>query len=181
MADFFWYFFLYSFVGFLFEVVYARATHSPKQDRKCLYLLPLCPVYGLGAVLILLLPSAVRDNPLLLLPAAAVLCTAAEYLMGLFYEKAARVPFWDYSHLPCSLGGRVCLRFTLYWGALSLPALYIIHPAAAWLAARLPLWALPPAALVLGADTLLTALVLRRTGDTDSLRWYARLPRRRAA
>ena len=61
MADFFWYFFLYSFVGFLFEVVYARATHSPKQDRKCLYLLPLCPVYGLGAVLSLLLPPAVRE------------------------------------------------------------------------------------------------------------------------
>ena len=177
----FWYFLIYSFLGFLVEVVYARSVGAAKRDRKCRLLLPICPVYGLGALAVLALPAAVRAHPLLLLPAAGAACTAVEYLTSIFYEKVFRVAFWDYSHLPCSLGGRVCLRFTLYWGALSLLALYMIHPAAAWLAAQLPPWALPPAALVLGADTLLTALVLRRTGDTDSLRWYARLPRRRAA
>ena len=176
-----WTFWIYSFFGYLLERGYAAATHAERQARKCFWLLPLCPVYGLGALAVLALPAAVRAHPLLLLPAAGAACTAVEYLTSIFYEKVFRVAFWDYSHLPCSLGGRVCLRFTLYWGALSLPALYIIHPAAAWLAAQLPPWALPPAALVLGADTLLTALVLRRTGDTDSLRWYARLPRRRAA
>ena len=58
---------------------------------------------------------------------------------------------------------------------------YVIHPAAAWLAARIPLWAFPPAVLATALDTLLTARLLRRTGDPNSLRWYARLPRRRPA
>ena len=66
-------------------------------------------------------------------------------------------------------------------GILALAVLYLIHPAAAWLAARIPLWALPPAAVLLGADTLLTARLLRRSGDPAVLRWYAGLPRRRAA
>ena len=46
----FWYFVIYSFLGFCIEVVFARLTDQKKRDRKCLYLLPLCPVYGLGAV-----------------------------------------------------------------------------------------------------------------------------------
>ena len=58
MAAWFWYFVLYSFLGFLVEVVFARITHNPKRDRKCLYFLPLCPVYGLGVLLMLALPAA---------------------------------------------------------------------------------------------------------------------------
>ena len=57
----------------------------------------------------------------------------------------------------------------------------LFDPAAAWLAARIPLWAFPPAVLATALDTLLTARLLRRTGDPNSLRWYARLPRRRPA
>ena len=50
MARWFWYFMLYSFLGFVLEVLFARAIRNPKRDRKCFYFLPLCPVYGLGAV-----------------------------------------------------------------------------------------------------------------------------------
>ena len=56
-----WYFIIYSFCGFLLEVAFARAIHHPKRDRKCLLLLPLCPVYGLGACLILWLVPMVRS------------------------------------------------------------------------------------------------------------------------
>ena len=48
-----WYFIWYSFLGFLLEVGYARWTGG-RRDRKCLLLLPLCPVYGLGACAVLL-------------------------------------------------------------------------------------------------------------------------------
>ena len=173
----FWYFLIYSFLGFLVEVAYVRLVGGVKRDRKCRLVLPICPVYGLGALAILLLPPLVRDSLPLLFPAAALVCTAVEYVTGLFYEKVFRVSFWDYSHLPLNLGGRVCLLFALFWGVLALLVLHVIHPAAAWLAARIPLWAFPPAVLATALDTLLTARLLRRTGDPNSLRWYARLPR----
>ena len=177
----FWYFLIYSFLGFLVEVAYVRLVGGVKRDRKCRLVLPICPVYGLGALAILLLPPLVRDSLPLLFPAAALVCTAVEYVTGLFYEKVFRVSFWDYSHLPLNLGGRVCLLFALFWGVLALLVLHVIHPAAAWLAARIPLWAFPPAVLATALDTLLTARLLRRSGDPNSLRWYARLPRRRPA
>ena len=177
----FWYFLIYSFLGFLLEVAYARSTGEPKQDRKCSLLLPICPVYGLGALGLLALPEAVRGNPLLLFPAAVLLCTGVEWLTGCFYEKVFLVTFWDYSHLPMHLGRHVCLRFALCWGALAVAIYWLLHPWVAWLALHIPTWLAPPAAALLLVDTLLTAILLRRTRDTSSLRWYLWLSHRRTA
>lgn len=177
----FWYFLIYSFLGFLIEVCYVRITGEPKRDRKCRLFLPICPVYGLGAVGLLLLPEWVQQKPYLLFPAAVLICTGVEWFTGLFYEKVFRVSFWDYSHLPLHLGRHACLRFALYWGVLALLIYYLLHPSVTWLAVHIPLWAVPPAAAALLVDTVLTALLLRRTRNTNSLRWYAHLPRRRTA
>ena len=177
----FWYFLFYSFLGFLVEVVYVRLRREPKRDRKCGLLLPVCPVYGLGALAILLLPETVRQQPLLLFPAAALACTGVEYGAGLFYQRVFRVSFWDYSHLPMNLGGRVCPLFSLFWGGLAVVTLWVIHPWVTLLVSAIPPWALPPVLLLRGADPLLTALVLRRTGDTNALRWYLPPARRRTA
>ena len=172
----FWYFLIYSFLGFLIEVCYARIARESKQDRKCRLFLPICPVYGLGALGLLLLPAEIQQTPWLLFPAAVAVCTGAELLAGLFYEKVFLVCFWDYSHLPFHLGKYVCLRFALCWGALTLLIYYLLHPGVALLASSIPAWAGPPAVVVMAVDTLLTVRLLRRTGDTASLRWYARHP-----
>ena len=68
----FWYFLVYSFLGFLVEVVYVRVVGGAKRDRKCRLLLPICPVYGLGALAVLApAPPFVQARPLLLLPPPA--------------------------------------------------------------------------------------------------------------
>ena len=179
MAEWFWYFVCYSLIGFVLEVLFARVIRNPKKDRKCLYFLPLCPVYGFGAVLILLLPPAVRQNPWLLFPCAALTATAAEHLLGLFYERVAKVQFWDYSHLPLNVGGKVCLLFTAMWGALAMGLVYWVHPWVALLVSRIPGWLTLPAVLFLGLDIFFTLYVLRRERSTDALLWYKRLGNRR--
>ena len=83
MGTLFWTFLFYSFCGFLLEVGFSKVTHSPKQDRKCHVLLPVCPVYGVGALSILLLPAAVTAYPFLLFLAGAAVCTAAEWGLSL--------------------------------------------------------------------------------------------------
>lgn len=176
MAVWFWYFVLYSSVGFVLEVLFARVTGNPKRDRKCHLFLPLCPVYGLGAALILLLPPAVLSNPLLLFFCGSLAATAAEYAMSLFYEKALGVSFWDYAQFPGNLGGRVCPLFSAFWCLLGLVTVYGIQPLAAAGVERLPDWLLPPAAAALALDGALTVFLLRRSGSTDVLCWYRRLP-----
>lgn len=165
-----WNFTLYSFLGFLLEVAFAKATGGRAQ-RKCLRVLPLCPVYGLGACLILLLPPAVKTHPLTLFTLGAAAATAAEYVMAAFYEDALGVSFWDYRALPGNLQGRVCLPFSLAWGLLALPLVYWVHPAlSSWLAA-IPAPVTWAALATLLADAALSTALLRIHGDITCLKW----------
>lgn len=172
--EFFWYFVLYSFLGFLLEVGFARLIRAEKQDRKCFFLLPLCPVYGFGALAILLLPRAVlRSGPLLVLVGGLV-ATGVEYLMAVVYEKGLGVGFWDYSGQRGNLQGRVCPLFTVFWGLLAAVLVRRLHPTVTAMVAHIPPTVTGTWMLLLAADGLYTAVLLRRTRTTDSLRWYLR-------
>ena len=174
VGEFFWLFLSYGFLGFCLEILFARVTGSSKPDRKCHLVLPVCPVYGLGALGILLLPGWVKASPLLLCLAGGAVATAAEWGMSLFYEKAAGVAFWDYHGLPLNLNGRVCLPFALAWGFLAVPMVYRLHPALLrWVRTIPPTLALP-AALFYLADAGLSLAVLRARG-TEGLRWYQKI------
>lgn len=173
MGSLFWQFLLYSFAGFLFEITYARLVRHPKRDRKCHLLLPVCPVYGIGALAILTLPGWVKASPALLYLGGAVAASAVEWGMAVFYERVAGTPFWNYSALPWNLQGRVCLVFSLFWGLLALPLVYGAQP---WLEPRLtmiPDAVTVPAALFYAGDAATSLFLLRRFG-TEGLRWYVR-------
>lgn len=167
----FWSFMTYSLIGFLLEVAFAAAVGG-RPDRKGLLVLPLCPVYGFGACLILLLPEWVTARPFALFLAGGLTATAAEYAASLYHEKVLGVAFWNYDGLPGNLQGRVCLPFSLAWGLLSLGLVHWLHPLLLPLLARIP----PPvswaALTTLLADAALTAAALRRSGDTRYLQWY---------
>ena len=55
-----WTFWTYSFFGYLLERGYAAATRAAQPPGKGFLLLPLCPVYGLGALAVLALPAKYR-------------------------------------------------------------------------------------------------------------------------
>lgn len=171
----FWYFMLYSFFGFLLEVVFAKVSGG-RADRKCLLVLPLCPVYGMGACAILLLPDFVSTYPPLLFACGALTATAAEYVMALFYERVLGIPFWDYRGLPGNIQGRVCIPFSLSWGVLALPLVYWIHPFLAPLLSGILMPVSLLAFLTLSSDVLLSCALLRRTKDRTCLKWYTTIP-----
>ncbi|MDD6160168.1 MAG: putative ABC transporter permease [Oscillospiraceae bacterium] len=164
-------FIVYSFLGFLLEVAFARVTRSPKQDRKCYILLPLCPVYGVGALMIHGLAGG-GESPLRVAVAGILGAAAAELGMGIFYRYALGVEFWDYRGLRGNLGGLICPQFCLCWGVLALVMVYWVDPLLLPLLGRIPAGFDPPALCLLLGDTLVSAAALRRTGGTDVLRWY---------
>jgi len=174
MGELFWWFVFYGVVGFLLEVAFAQAVHSPKPDRKCHLLLPVCPVYGVGALAVLLLPEAVKDSPPLLVACGVLICTVVEWALSWFYEKAAWTAFWDYRALPFNLDGRVCLLFSLFWGFLCLPLMYVLQPWVETWSGSVPAFVTVPAALFYFADAAASLLLLRR-GGAAALRWYVRL------
>ncbi|MGM9566124.1 putative ABC transporter permease [Evtepia sp.] len=172
MVSVFLQFILYSFLGFLLEVAYAWLRGIRGQGRKCLIFLPLCPVYGLGAAAILNMPDLLLGHPLSVFVAGGLLATLVEYAVGLFYEVAAGVRFWDYSQQPGNLGGRICPLFTLFWGVLAIALVEWIHPALAPLLAQVPLWLVWVLFLVFSVDGILSLCLLHETGTTESLCWY---------
>ena len=176
--EWFWFFTLYSMMGCLLEILFARATRS-RPDRKRTLFLPLCPVYGVGACLCLLIAAPLRDNPALLFLTGGAVCTAAEYLTAVWYERGLGVTFWDYAGQRGNLWGRVCIPFSAAWGILVLCLAYWIHPVVAGLVRMIPAPLFYFAAPVALADLIVSGVMLRRTRDRACLRWYDRFRRRK--
>lgn len=180
MSDWFLVIFVYSLAGCALEKVYARAVRSPKQVRKCFLLLPLCPVYGIAMAVLLALGQG-SDGFVVLALRGAVVCTAVEYLVHLFYDKVFHVQFWDYTSMPGSIRGRICPQFALAWGLLSAAAVLWVQPAVAVIAALTPRWLTFALWMTLAADCVLTTALLRQYHDPDVLTLGTLLTQARAS
>lgn len=164
-----WYFWIYSFLGYLLEKAFAAATHAERQGRRCFLLLPLCPVYGLGMLAVLALPPAWTEGPWLIL-SGGLAATVVEYVVHWAYEAGLGVRFWDYTQVRGNLRGRVCLPFTLAWGVLTAAAVWWIQPWVEALVQQIPPGATYLFLLVFTADALFSARFLWVTKDVEGLR-----------
>ena len=164
-----WYFWIYSFLGYLLEKAFAKVTRAQQQGRKCFLLLPLCPVYGLGMLAVLALPPICKEG-IWLVVWGGLAATAVEYAVHWAYETFLHVRFWDYSRVWGNLRGRVCLPFTAAWGVLTALAVRWVQPGVEALAARVPGEVTWLCLLVFTADALVSARLLWVTGDVELLR-----------
>lgn len=171
MNTWIWYLLVYSFLGYLLEVAYAKIVHGRGSGRKCLLLLPLCPVYGVGAVAIVVL-SGPNPQPLWVMGVGFGAATVVELLFGLYYKYVLGVAFWNYSQIRWNVGGLVCLPFSLAWSGLALALVYTVHPIVKICVSALPTAFTAPAWIVLGADCLISSIALKREKNTAVLQWY---------
>lgn len=171
MNTWIWYLLVYSFLGYLLEVAYAKIVHGRGSGRKCLLLLPLCPVYGVGGVAIVAL-SGPNPQPLWVMGVGFGAATVVELLFGLYYKYVLGVAFWNYSQIRWNVGGLVCLPFSLAWSGLALALVYTVHPIVKICVSALPTAFTVPAWIVLGADCLISSIALKREKNTAVLQWY---------
>lgn len=124
------YFMLYSFIGWLLEVAYAFYEERRLVNRGVLAG-PVCPVYGFGTLLILNIGSLLKlQHPGLVsnIIFIILLTTVLEYLTGYILETFLKVKAWDYSNEFCNIKGRICLKFSIFWGLLGCIIIYGLHP-----------------------------------------------------
>lgn len=144
------FFFLYSFLGWVWESCYVSLRQGRWVDRGFLSG-PLLPIYGSGAVAVLLFALPVAANPLLVFLMGMAGATLLEYVTGWTMERLFHLHYWDYSMYRFNLNGYICLPASLCWGAFSLVMLRFIHPVVSgWVAMLSPAAALT-AALALSA------------------------------
>ncbi len=122
-----WIFFIYAFLGWCSEVVFAAVKSGDFVNRGFL-LGPVCPIYGLGLLFVLLLLSPFQENPLALCLGSLVITSALELLVGWASEKLLHQRLWDYSAMPFNFRGYICLAFSLLWGLACLLVVRVIHP-----------------------------------------------------
>ena len=123
----FFYFFVYSFLGWCMETAYCSILERRFVPRGFLYG-PICPIYGVGVLMMICWFRPLMGRPLVFYITAVVCMSAWEYFVGWFLETTTHIKYWDYSSFKCNLKGRICLWVSLMWGLLSYVILYFVHP-----------------------------------------------------
>ena len=121
------YFIIYSFVGWVMESVF-RSIIEKKIINTGFLRGPFCPIYGIGAIIMLVFLERFQDKSILLFFIAITILTAWEYFVGVLLEKLFNTKYWDYSEHKFNLQGRICLTNSICWGILGVVFVRYIHP-----------------------------------------------------
>lgn len=123
----FLYFICYSFLGWAMETTYCSVLQKRFVVRGFLYG-PICPIYGVGALMMVLFFKPLTGNLVLFYLVSTVSMSAWEYFVGWFLETTTHMKYWDYSNHRFNLHGRISLFVCLWWGLLSYLTIFHIHP-----------------------------------------------------
>lgn len=121
------YFILYSFLGWCLESIYKSILQRKPVNSGFLYG-PFCPMYGIGAILMIALGN-LSNNVIVIFITAFLVFSIWEYVVGLILEKLFNTKYWDYSNIKFNIHGRVCLKNSIYWGILGVLLIFLVQPA----------------------------------------------------
>lgn len=127
MLYYYAYFLIYAFLGWCMEsTIY---TYKEKRFVNRGFLNgPLCPVYGIGMVIIIFFLQPYQDNLIILFTLGMVLASALEYITGFMLETLFHARWWDYTKKKFNLQGYICLQNCLAWGVLCVVMINFIQP-----------------------------------------------------
>lgn len=120
------FFYLYCFFGWIFESAYVSIKSKRFVNRGFLRL-PMLPLYGSGAVMMLWVSIPFQDSLLLTWCSGVIGATVLEYVTGYVMELLFKVRYWDYSNQKYNLHGYICLSSSIAWGFLTIFMTHLIH------------------------------------------------------
>jgi uncharacterized membrane protein len=121
------FFLIYSFLGWVIEVVFHVVVGGKIINRGFLNG-PICPVYGFGMICVLLIYNLVgSDNTFIVFLEGLVLTTLIELIAGFILDKFFHARWWDYSSMPLNLNGYICLGFSIIWGLAVVFVIKLVH------------------------------------------------------
>lgn len=121
------YFLIYSFLGWVIESIF-RSIIEKKIINTGFLKGPICPIYGIGALIMSFVLDGLSNNLICLFIASMIILTIWEYIVGVFLEKTFHTKYWDYSDHKINFQGRICLTNSIYWGILGVVFVKYIHP-----------------------------------------------------
>lgn len=146
MAQWLLCFYIYSFIGWCWESFFVSFMKRRWVNRGFIRG-PFLPIYGSGALMMLIVSEPFQDNIPLTFVAGMIGATALELATGAVMEALFRVRYWDYSKKKLNYKGYICLSSSLAWGAFTILMTRFIHKPVD----TLLMWLPPLLALVLAA------------------------------
>ncbi len=149
-AAYFLGFIFYSFLGWIWETTYCSITAKHFINRGFLNG-PIIPIYGLGAVMVMLAVNAFGGHLLqkeafdiniitilLVFFGGMILATLLEYSAAVILESLFHLKLWDYSENKFNFQGKICLRSSLFFGLLSVIFIMVIEPLTTTVTTQIP-------------------------------------------
>ena len=156
-----------AFLGWALETLLTYAVCGVWQDRGFLRL-PLCPIYATAVLTTYFLFGTPREGGVifkklgrgwlrstLYLLVCFLLPSLIELAVGYFFDTQFNTCLWSYEHMPCHIGGYVCLPFSLGWTALLFVFMRWIFPLLKRGIGKLPKWLCNALAILLTIFILL--------------------------
>lgn len=115
------------FVGYLYEVIYYLLDDKVLVNRGFLYG-PYLPVYGIGALVMLITLKRFRKNPVLVFILAMLVTGVIEYAAGFLIDKIYHEMWWNYTGLFLNISGYVCFRSVVSFAIGAMILFYLLDP-----------------------------------------------------
>lgn len=128
LAYYFLLFILYSFGGWIVECIWTYFMKRKLENRGFLFG-PICPIYGVGSLICVLLIGPLHLSWPLEFLLMIVLCDIIEYITSVVLEKIYNVRWWDYTTASVlHLNGRISLETSIGFGVGGIFILHLIQP-----------------------------------------------------
>ena len=121
------YFIIYSFIGWIIEMIH-QFRREKKMVNRGFLIGPYCPIYGIGAILMMILLKRYSDEPITLFIMSILIFSILEYFTSYIMEKIFKARWWDYSKYKFNINGRVCLETMIPFGLGGLISMYFANP-----------------------------------------------------
>ena len=119
-------FFIYGFLGWIFESAYVSIRKRKIINRGFLKG-PMLPIYAFGAIMMLFATIPFEGSLAATYFAGMIAATALEFVVGVTMENIFKVKYWDYSNQKFQFKGVICLSSSIAWGFFTLLLTEVIH------------------------------------------------------
>lgn len=132
-------FFIYSFLGYLIEIVNCSIREKKIVLNRGFFLGPYLPIYGVSCLLMEVLILRYKNDLFTVFVMSSFISTTLEYVTSYILEKIFKARWWDYSDHKFNIEGRVCLFNAFLFGLGGIAFVYILNPFVTYLINLLPL------------------------------------------
>lgn len=120
-----------SVFGFVYEEIFYFFNDDFHLVHRGTQVGPRLPIYGFGALFMVVLLFGMRKRPLVVFLGGGAICGVLEYATGWFCLTFMQTRFWDYNTEILNwgnVGGFICFRSVFFFAVSGLLLMYVINP-----------------------------------------------------